>query len=228
MIRLESKEIKLQSDFSSPPARFSSAHTSQRTPIVAEQPASAASSSSSSRKRTRANDNKPSGIFERRWKQGLPVWVHAYVEKEGNKREWVEGIVEKVFENTGELGQYYIVVNVKLDDGSGDEVIPRTINKHNCDPIPNICPGNSTYRIGDYIRVRDPSLQELSGIDSMHLHCLKYHCSENERGPLPRKLESLILATLRGPLLLIFEFLLIRARGSAVSREVGSLSREDS
>ena len=85
------------SAFSSPPARFPSAHTSQSTPIDAEQPASAKSSSSSSRKRTRANDNKPSGIFERPWKQGLPVWVHAYVEKEGNKREWVEGIVEKVF-----------------------------------------------------------------------------------------------------------------------------------
>ena len=69
------------SAFSSPPARFPSAHTSQRTPIDAEQPASAKSSSSSSRKRTRANDNRPSGIFEWPWKSGLPVWVHSYVEK---------------------------------------------------------------------------------------------------------------------------------------------------
>ena len=76
------------SAFSSPPARFPSAHTSQRTPIDAEQPASAKSSSSSSRKKTRANDNIPSGIFERPWKSGLPVWVHAYVKKKGKKREW--------------------------------------------------------------------------------------------------------------------------------------------
>ena len=69
------------------------------------------------------------------------------------------------------------MVNVKLDDGLGDEVIPRTINEHNSDPIPNIVRGNSNHSISDYIRVRDPSLQDLSVIESRHLHCLKYHCS---------------------------------------------------
>ena len=105
------------------------------------------------------------------------MWVRVYVEKKGNKREWIEGVVEKVFDNTGELGQYYIVVKVKLGDGSGAEAIPRTINEHNSDPIPNIVRGNSNYNISDYIRVRDPLLQGLSRIDSRHLHCLKYHCS---------------------------------------------------
>ena len=175
--KIEEQRNQATSAFSSPPARFPSANTSQITPIDAEEPASAKSSSSSSRKRTRANDNIPSGIFERPWKPGLPVWVHAYVEKKGNKREWVEGIVDKVFDNTGEIGQYFIVVKVKLGDGSGNEVIPRTINEHNSDPIPNIVRGNSNHSISDYIRVRDPSLQDLSVIESRHLHCLKYHCS---------------------------------------------------
>ena len=93
--KIEEQRNQATSAFSSPPARFPSAHTSQRTHIDAEQPASAKSSSSSSRKRTRANDNIPSGIFERPWKSGLPVWVHAYVEKNGTRENGLKELLKK-------------------------------------------------------------------------------------------------------------------------------------
>ena len=129
---------------------------------------SSSSSGPSTTKKTRSSGEIK---INRKWKEGMPVYVKTH------HHGWIEGEIFKV--HNFDITSYEVTVHVK--DFEGNDVVPRTVNGHNQDPIPS-------NKIQDCLREKDPIVDDMTEAELQQYICLKHHITAVRKTSEPLEL----------------------------------------